>query len=112
MVDEYYFWITDSRHYTKVFQDADVVVIPGDLRPPWHQDDTLPTLLQWPSRPMVHLMWCRVHDGELQQPRRSHEGVRINQGQTPVGASCSRTTSRMPNTMVSSWLWPPKTYGR
>ena len=36
----------------------------------------------------------------------------ISQGQTPVGASCSSTTSRMPNTMVSSWLWPPKTYGR
>ena len=31
----------------------------------------------------------------------------ISQGQTPVGASCSSTTSRMPNTMVSSWLWPP-----
>ena len=26
----------------------------------------------------------------------------ISQGQTPVGASCSSTTSRMPNTMVSS----------
>ncbi len=32
----------------------------------------------------------------------------ISHGQTPVGASCSRPTSRMPNTMVSSWLWPPK----
>jgi hypothetical protein len=83
MVDEYYFWIIDSRHYTKVFQDADVVVIPGDLRPPWHADDTLPTLLHWPSKSMVHLMWCRMHDGELQQPRRSHEGVRIGLGQAP-----------------------------
>ena len=30
----------------------------------------------------------------------------ISQGQTPVGASCSSTTSRMPNTMVSSWPSP------
>src|SRR5260370_705424 len=29
-----------------------------------------------------------------------------SQGQTPVGASCSNTTSRMPNTMVSSWPSP------
>ena len=36
----------------------------------------------------------------------------ISQGQTPVGASCSSATSRMPNTMVSSWPWPPNIYGR
>ena len=30
----------------------------------------------------------------------------VSQGQTPVGASCSRVTSRMPNTMVSSWPSP------
>ncbi|WP_428265993.1 neuraminidase-like domain-containing protein [Haliangium sp.] len=83
MVDEYYFWLIDTDHYTEVFQDADVIVAPGDTRPAWHQPETLPTLLAWASEPMVHLMWCRVHDGELSPPRRSHEGVRILAGATP-----------------------------
>ena len=30
----------------------------------------------------------------------------ISHGQTPVGASCSSATSKMPNTMVSSWPSP------
>src|SRR6266849_1743978 len=30
----------------------------------------------------------------------------ISQGQTPVGASCSSSTSRIPNTIVSSWPSP------
>ncbi len=84
MVDEYYFWLIDSAHYTEVFQDADVVVSPSDPRPAWHQPETLPTLLAWDSEPMTHLMWCRLHDGELQPPRRSHEGVRISAGADPT----------------------------
>ena len=36
----------------------------------------------------------------------------ISQGQTPVGASCSSSTSRMPNTMVSSWPSPRNSSGR
>ena len=33
------------------------------------------SLLEWPTSPMVRLAWCRVHNGEFQQPRRSHLGV-------------------------------------
>jgi Tc toxin complex TcA C-terminal TcB-binding domain len=32
-------------------------------------------LLTWPSSPMVRLAWCRVHNGEFQQPRRSDWGI-------------------------------------
>ena len=81
--DEYYFWIMDSRHYTKVFQSADVTVSGTDGRSAWHTDETLPTLLVWDSQPMVHLMWSRVHNGELQPPRRSAEGVRIQAKTSP-----------------------------
>ena len=38
----------------------------------------------------------------LLPPARS-AGATSASGQTPVGASCSSATSRMPNTMVSSW---------
>src|SRR5262249_37186431 len=40
-------------------------------------------LLEWRSSPIVRLAWCRVHNGEFKQPRRSHEGVQV----TPGGAT-------------------------
>jgi hypothetical protein len=33
---------------------------------------------------MVHLAWCRVHNGEFKQPRRSSEGVRVDDPATAV----------------------------
>src|SRR5205823_4739849 len=77
-LDEYYFWLIDSRHFTE----------PAPPRPsgpsepyqdplwPWHNPQELPKLLNWSSESMVHLAWCRVHNSEFQQPRRSSEGVR------------------------------------
>jgi ABC toxin-like protein len=77
VVDEYYFWLLDSRYYDKVVQDANVIVAGGTSgESPWHDDSTLPKLLHWKSEAMVHLMWSRVHNGELKQTRRSAEGVR------------------------------------
>jgi len=37
----------------------------------------LPQLLEWKGSPMVRLAWCRVHNGEFQQPRRSVFGVPV-----------------------------------
>lgn len=67
-IDEYYFWIADAKYFKAVEQDA---------RWSWHSQDALPKLLHWGKDRMVHLMWTRIHNGGLQQPRRSHEGVRI-----------------------------------
>ena len=74
VVDEYYFWLLDSRFYTAQTQDAD-----------WHwgNEDELPQLLYWGSEPLVRLAWCRVHNGEFQQPRRSDEGVQVDGKTTP-----------------------------
>ena len=78
--DEYYFWLMNSRYYDEQKQEAAWGSTAEDLQSDWHRKDRLPTLLSWKSQPMVHLMWCRVHNGELQQPGRSSEGVRITPG--------------------------------
>lgn len=75
IVDDWYFWLADTRFYEAVEQDADW--------PGWHDDASLPKLLEWPPKPAVHLNWCRVHDGEVMQPRRSVEGVPVTVGSTP-----------------------------
>lgn len=69
VIDEYYFWLVDTRWFDAIEQAPDW--------PGWHDPEQLPKLLEWPSKPMVHLMWSHVHDGEIMQPRRSVEGVRL-----------------------------------
>jgi hypothetical protein len=75
-LDEYYFWLIDGRSFTE----------PASAEPfqdplwPWHDPDQVPKLLEWRAGRVVYLAWCRVHDGEFQQPRRSSEGVRIGAG--------------------------------
>lgn len=91
LMDEYYFWIEDTRYYDEQEQVAEWGAIAddpengiaGDPQTDWHRPDKLPGLLHWNSKPMVHLRWCRVHNGEFQQPRQSYEGVRITPGATP-----------------------------
>jgi hypothetical protein len=91
LMDEYYFWIEDSRYYDEQKQVAEwgataddpETGTPGDPQTDWHRPDKLPGLLHWKSKPMVHLRWCRVHNGEFQQPRQSYEGVRIRKGAIP-----------------------------
>src|SRR5262249_2027124 len=50
----------------------------SDTTSDWHREDKLPGLLSWDSGPMVHLFWCRFHNGEFQQPRRSDEVLPID----------------------------------
>lgn len=68
VVDEYYFWLLDSRHYLEQPQDAGWS---------WHDKGMLPKLLHWGAERGVHLAWCRVHNGQFGQPRRSFEGVPV-----------------------------------
>lgn len=110
LVDEYYFWLFDSRYYTEVPQDADWGVVSQDpaARPAesdWHKADQLPKLLHWESLPMVHLAWCRVHNGEFQQPRRSFEGVRVSNSD-PQLLLLGRTGDSL-NFQVPGGLLPP-----
>ena len=46
----------------------------------WHDPAQQPGLLEWTSSPIVRLAWCRVHNGELKQPRRSYAGVQVMPG--------------------------------
>jgi Tc toxin complex TcA C-terminal TcB-binding domain len=81
LMDEYYFWIEETHYYDEQKQVAEWGATPdnpqgaGDLQTDWHRPDKLSGLLHWNSKPMVHLHWCRVHNGEFQQPRQSYEGV-------------------------------------
>jgi hypothetical protein len=95
-MDEYYFWLEYSSAYryedvggsstgtvSQYIQDADIdtaagaVVNATDPDSDWTVADKLPALLQWPSRPTVHLFWSRVHMGTLDPPRRSDQGILI-----------------------------------
>lgn len=92
LMDEYYFWIEESQYYDAKEYDAKEDAIEqiaewgateGDLQTDWHRPDTLPGLLHWKAKPMVHLRWCRVHNSEFQPPRQSYEGVRLNKKAKP-----------------------------
>lgn len=98
LVDEYYFWLIDGEFY-----DVPVAPVPSGFTAPtpgdyqdgyqldfydpvqqesalWQDTSQLPQLLEWDPSPMVRLGWCRVHNGEFQQPRRSQFGVPIQTG--------------------------------
>jgi hypothetical protein len=99
LMDEYYFWLEESRYYAAKEYDVGEGVedegaieqiaewgataddpatqTEGNPQTDWHRSEQLPGLLHWPSKRMVHLRWCRVHNGEFQPPRQSDEGVRI-----------------------------------
>lgn len=83
LMDEYYFWIEDTRHYDEQEQVAEWGATANDPQTDWHRPNKLPGLLNWNSEPMVHLRWSRVHHSEFQPTRQSYEGVRITAGATP-----------------------------
>lgn len=83
LVDEYYFWLEDTRHYEEQRQVAEWGAAANDPQTDWHRPAKLPGLLDWHSQPMVHLRWSRVHNDEPQTPRQSYEGVRVAPGATP-----------------------------
>jgi len=92
-VDEYYFWLVDGRHFdphdaqrsdantpSTFTYDAqqNAYYDPGAQEStPWHNPKNLPNLLEWPSKPMVRLAWCRVHNEEFQQQRISDHGIAV-----------------------------------
>jgi Tc toxin complex TcA C-terminal TcB-binding domain len=98
LVDEYYFWLIDGKLY-----QPPVTPTPSGFAPPppgdyqngyqqdlydpilqeaalWQDPEQLPGLLEWSASPMVRLAWCRVHNGEFQQPQRSRHGVPVQSG--------------------------------
>jgi Tc toxin complex TcA C-terminal TcB-binding domain len=97
LVDEYYFWLIDGKLYQPPVTPtpSGFTAPPGDYQNGYQQDlydpilqeaalwqdpEQLPGLLQWPASPMVRLAWCRVHNGQFQQPRRSRHGVPVQSG--------------------------------
>lgn len=68
LVDEYYFWLVDSKFFQAIQQNADWN---------WHSDADLPTLLSWTAENKVLLAWTKIHNGEFQQLRFSDEGVHV-----------------------------------
>jgi hypothetical protein len=96
LVDEYYFWLLEGQYYAEPpnpqqagssgstgnpddyqygFQDD--FYSQAEQQSGWQDPTQLPQMLAWNSSPMVRLAWCRVHNGEFQQPRRSVEGVPV-----------------------------------
>lgn len=90
-IDEYYFWLEDARRYDAKEQiaewgataDRPAAEIAGDPQTDWHRPDKLAGLLYWGSERIARLRWCRVHNGEFQQPQQSLEGVSVTPGAKP-----------------------------
>ncbi len=84
VVDELYFWLVDARTFSTNHTDAhgnNPAVQDADANwddDPGEQNGDLPKLLSWPTQPSVFLMWARMHDGELQQPRRSTRALPLD----------------------------------
>jgi hypothetical protein len=84
-VDEYYFWLIEAQYFDPETQPVYSNIFDGQQKEfydqnvqvatPWHDVTQLPGLLEWPPEPMVRLAWCRVHNGEFKQPRRSVWGI-------------------------------------
>jgi hypothetical protein len=91
LVDEYYFWLTDTRYYAYTdetdVQTGAAANFTGSYRfgfqdsfydeyqqqsAEWNDEDQVPQLLaKWQPNPAVRLAWCRVHNGQFQPPRKS-----------------------------------------
>jgi hypothetical protein len=98
LVDEYYFWLVDTEYYSYTDQtDAQSnpdITFTGSYQfgfqdsyydpfqqqsAEWHQEDQVPSLLaKWEPNPAVRLAWCRVHNGQFGQPRKSDDYVAIS----------------------------------
>jgi hypothetical protein len=78
-LDEFYFWLADSAWFDEIEQVADW--------PGWHDQAPAASLLEWPAKASVHLVWCHVRDGEIRQPRRSPRQVALPDGQSAATTS-------------------------
>ena len=93
VIDEFYFWIIDARYFAS---DSSLPSSPGPVNPvqdanaSWDDDPgapanpDVPKLLAWAPLPGVYLFWAKIHDGEIQQPRRSTSPLSITVGATPA----------------------------
>ena len=97
LVDEYFFWLIPAEiyeppapatlsgapgagtttDYQNGFQD-DYYDAVQQQSAVWHDVDKVPRLLDLPSKPAVRLAWCRIHNGEFQQPRRSIRALQVD----------------------------------
>jgi hypothetical protein len=98
LVDEYYFWLVDTQYFAYTnqtdaqsnpdisfagsyqfgFQDCYYDLFQQQSAE-WHEDDRVPPLLaKWQPNPAVRLAWCRVHNGQFGQPRKSDDYVAIS----------------------------------
>jgi hypothetical protein len=98
LVDEYYFWLVDTRFFSydddTDAQNGTDASFSGSYQfgfqdsfydpyqqqsAEWDDEDTVPKLLaKWQSRPAVRLAWCRVHNKQFQQPRKSEGYVAVD----------------------------------
>ena len=97
LIDEYYFWLVSTQFYAYTdqtdtqssgdasftgsyqfgFQDSYYDPVQQQSAE-WNDEDQVPSLLaKWQPAPAVRLAWCRVHNGEFGQPRRSEEYVAL-----------------------------------
>jgi hypothetical protein len=101
VMDEYYFWLTDAKMYSYTdqtdSQSGDDASFTGSYQfgfqdsfydpfqqqsAEWDDEGQVPSLLaKWKPDPAVRLAWCRVHNGQFGQPRKSTDCVPI---QTPA----------------------------
>ena len=99
LIDEYYFWLVDTQCYTYTdqtdaqsnpdisfagsyqfgFQDSYYDLFQQQSAE-WQEEDQVPSLLaKWQPNPAVRLAWCRVHNGQFGQPRKSDDYVAISE---------------------------------
>jgi Tc toxin complex TcA C-terminal TcB-binding domain len=98
LIDEYYFWLVNSQFYAYAddtdssgdpsvnftgsyqfgFQDSYYDAYQQQSAE-WNEEDQVPSLLaKWQPTPAVRLAWCRVHNGQFGQPRKSQDYVAID----------------------------------
>jgi hypothetical protein len=98
LVDEFYFWLIPNEFYTYTDQTDSQsnpdVSFAGSYQfgfqdsyydqfeqqsAEWNDEDQIPPLLaKWQPNDGVRLAWCRVHNGQFQQPRKSDCYVAIS----------------------------------
>jgi hypothetical protein len=94
VIDEFYFWLvpgdvyqppttphptgfTSSGDFQNGYQD-DYYDSNTHESALWEDPTQLPQLLAWSPSPTVRLAWCRRHNGEFGQPRRTARGVQVD----------------------------------
>ena len=89
VIDEFYFWLANSKRFDQAdaAQNAALGSNPPNPACEWDPDyprsstiPSLPVMLDWKPRPMLHLYWCRVHFGRTENRRQSAYGLSVEKG--------------------------------